>query len=71
MDDFAKQRDALLQAKLQEKRGEVFSDYLAATRTKMEKAGDIKIYKDALAKIDVPDDTEAVVPGGGLKTVNF
>ncbi len=52
MEDFAKQRDQLVQQMLQGKRGQVFSDYLAAVRQRMEKAGEIKIYKDALAKVD-------------------
>lgn len=69
MDDFAKQRDALMQTTLQQKRGEVFSDYLAAMRSRMEKAGDIKIYKDAMAKIDTG--AEDGITEGGLKTINF
>jgi peptidyl-prolyl cis-trans isomerase D len=52
MDEFAKQRDQLQQTMLQQKRGGVFSDYLAAVRQKMEQSGEIKIYDDVLAKID-------------------
>lgn len=37
------------------KRGEVFADYIAATRQKMETDGKIKIYKDAIAKLDEGD----------------
>lgn len=70
MDDFAKQRDTLMQGMLQQKRSEVFADYLAATRRKMEVAGDIKIYKDALAKVDTASPEEGITEGG-LKTVNF
>jgi hypothetical protein len=55
MEEFAKQRDTLLEQKLAQKRGEVFSDYLAATRQKMEADGDIKIYEDAIAKLDEPE----------------
>jgi peptidyl-prolyl cis-trans isomerase D len=69
MDDFAKQRDSLMQAMLQQRRSEVFTDYLAATRRKMETAGDVKIYKDALAKIE--SGTEENVSEGGTRTVNF
>jgi hypothetical protein len=36
------------------KRGEVFQDYLASTRLRLEQAGDIKIYNDAIAKLDEP-----------------
>ena len=52
MDDFAKQRTELMEQMLTRKRGEVFTDYLAATRQRMEADGDIKIYEDAIAKLD-------------------
>ena len=52
MDDFAKQRDELMQSMVQQKRGAVFGDYLAAVRQKMEQNGDIKIYNEVLEKID-------------------
>ena len=54
MEDFAKQRDQLTEQMLTRKRGEVFQDYLAATRLRMEKDGDIKIYKNVIAKLDDP-----------------
>jgi len=54
MDDFAKQRDTLMEQMLMQKRGEVFQDYLASTRQKFESDGSIKIYKDVIAKIDEP-----------------
>ena len=52
MDEFAKQRDTLREQMLQQRRGEVFQDYLASTRARMDSDGSIKIYKDAIAKID-------------------
>lgn len=52
MDDFAKQRDQLIEQKLTQKRGQVFSDYLAATRAQYEADGKIKIYTEELEKID-------------------
>ena len=52
--DFAKQRSGLLEQMLSKKRGDVFSDYLAATKQKYEANGSIKIYKAALAKVDEP-----------------
>ena len=52
MEDFAKERDNLVEQKLQEKRGQIFGDYLASARREMETKGDIKIYQDALAKLD-------------------
>jgi peptidyl-prolyl cis-trans isomerase D len=61
-EDFAKQRDDLMEQMLSQKRGAVFSDYLAATRQRMEANGDIRIYPDAIAKVDSLD--EAPVPAG-------
>jgi peptidyl-prolyl cis-trans isomerase D len=55
MTEFAKQRDSLIEDSLTEKRGQVFSDYLASKRREMETKGDIKVYKDALAKVDAVD----------------
>jgi len=37
---------------LGEKRNAVFTDYLAAVKQRMEAAGDIVIYKEALEKVD-------------------
>ena len=54
MGDFAKQRDDLMEQMLTQKRGEVFQDYLASTRLRLEKDGDIKVYKDVIAKLDEP-----------------
>jgi len=54
MEDFAKQRDSLTEQMLMQKRGELFQDYLASTRAKMEKDGNIKVYKDVVAKLEDP-----------------
>lgn len=51
-DEYAKQRDQLMQTMIQQKRGTVFSDYITAIRQKMEQSGDIKIYNEPLAKLD-------------------
>jgi len=58
MDEFAKERDRLLDQKLSEKRGQVFTDYLGSVRREMETKGDIKIYQETLAKLDEGDDAE-------------
>lgn len=52
MDDFAKQRSTLMEQMATRKKGEVFSDYLASTRRKMEEAKDIVIYEPAIKKLD-------------------
>jgi parvulin-like peptidyl-prolyl isomerase len=64
MEEFTKQRDQLLQSSLQQKRGQVFQDYLADIRKKMETAGQIKIYDEILKKADGED--AAVPPPTGL-----
>jgi peptidyl-prolyl cis-trans isomerase D len=59
-EEFAKQRDQLLQSSLQTKREQVFSDYLDDIRRRMEANQQIKIYKDALNKVDgMEPDAEA------------
>jgi peptidyl-prolyl cis-trans isomerase D len=55
MEDFSKQRDQLIEQMLTQKRGAIFSDYLAATRQRLEKEGNITIYPDAVAKLDEPE----------------
>lgn len=71
--DFAKQRSSLMEQMLSKKRGAVFADYLAATRKKLEDAGSIKIYKDALAKLDAPEPGEQpisdTVDPDGVRTI--
>jgi parvulin-like peptidyl-prolyl isomerase len=52
MEEFATERDMLRDDLLDRKRGEVFMDFMAAIRRKMESEGSIVIYEDAIAKID-------------------
>ena len=52
MENFAKERDTLLEQKLAEKRGRVFYEYLSNLRQKMEQDGEIVIYKEQLARLD-------------------
>lgn len=66
MEEFTKQRDQMLQSSLFQKRGQVFEDYLADVRKKMEAAGQIKIYKEVTDKLDVAapgDETPGLPPG--------
>lgn len=55
MEEFAKQRDQILQGIVTGKRSQVFSDYLSEVRQKMETAGQIKVYKEVIDKIDAAD----------------
>ena len=68
MDDFAKQRDDLMEQMLSRRNAAMyFSDYLAATRQRLEADGDIKVYKDAIAKLDAQDERDAPAGGAGDK----
>lgn len=51
-EDFASQRDSLVEQILLQKQGRVFADYLASVRSKLEASGGIIIYKEVLAKLD-------------------
>jgi PPIC-type PPIASE domain. len=52
MEEFNKQRDQLMQAALMQKRAQVFTDYISSVRRRMEADGKIRIYKEALNKVD-------------------
>ena len=54
-EDFAKTRDQLVEQKSSEKRGRIFTDYLASVKRDMEAKKDIVIYQDVLAKLDAND----------------
>ena len=57
--EFAKQRESLMQQALTERKNQVFEDYLTAVKTRMEQAGNIKIYKDVFDTIQ-GDEPEAL-----------
>ena len=52
--EFAKQRSSLMEQMLSKKRSALFSDYITATKLRMEAAGSIKVYKEAVDKVDAP-----------------
>jgi peptidyl-prolyl cis-trans isomerase D len=58
VDEFAKQRDQLIQAAAATKKGQIFNDYAANLKQRLEKEGRIKIYKDALAKLETAAATD-------------
>jgi peptidyl-prolyl cis-trans isomerase D len=59
--EYAKQRDSLMQSALTERKNQVFQDYLASMKTRMEQAGKIKVYKDVLATLQ-DEEPEAQPP---------
>src|SRR5262249_47216933 len=58
--EFAKQRDSLMQSALDERKHQVFDDYLTATQRTMESNGKIKIYKDVLASMQEEEGPETL-----------
>ncbi|MCS6875138.1 MAG: peptidyl-prolyl cis-trans isomerase [Pyrinomonadaceae bacterium] len=52
MEEFAKQRTILIESALLQKRSAVFADYIASVRQKLESEGKIKIYQEAVNKVD-------------------
>lgn len=50
MAEFARQRDSLVEAAQNERKNQVFEDYLANVQQRMKQNGDITIYQDVLAQ---------------------
>jgi peptidyl-prolyl cis-trans isomerase D len=59
--EYAKQRESLMQQALTERKNQVFEDYLTAVKTRMEQAGNIKIYQDVFGTIQ-EDEPQALPP---------
>ncbi|MBA2732276.1 MAG: peptidyl-prolyl cis-trans isomerase [Acidobacteria bacterium] len=57
--EFAKQRDSMIQSAVQERRGQIFEDYVQAAMSRMENEGRIKIYDDVIAKLQGDEPTIA------------
>ena len=49
--EYAKQRESLMQSALTERKNQVFEDYLASVKRRLEQAGKIRVYKDVLATL--------------------
>lgn len=64
MDEFAKQRDQLVEGKLAQKRGQIFSDYLASVRQSYETNGKITIYQEEIVKLDAAAPSTPQQPQG-------
>ncbi len=60
--EFAKQRDSLMQTAQTERKNQVFEDYLATLRNRMDQAGKIKINKDVFANFQAEEEPEAAPP---------
>jgi peptidyl-prolyl cis-trans isomerase D len=58
MDDFAKQRDQLVQQSLSMKKSQAFGDFLSEARRRYETEGRIKIYENVVAKLEAAPEEE-------------
>ena len=57
--EFATQRTQLTETMLNTRRADVFEDYVAAVKTRLERENDIKIYDDVLKRAGTADTLEA------------
>jgi peptidyl-prolyl cis-trans isomerase D len=68
--EFNKQRDSLVQSALSTRRTDVFEDYVNQLKSRLERAGKIKVYDEVLARVEEPDAIDLpparppVVPAG-------
>jgi peptidyl-prolyl cis-trans isomerase D len=53
--EFAAQRDQLTESMLSTRRSNVFEDYVASLRTRLERENEIRIYDDVLSRAGTPD----------------
>ncbi|MBV8857617.1 MAG: peptidyl-prolyl cis-trans isomerase [Acidobacteria bacterium] len=59
-EDFEKQKADLTERALEERRGQLFDDFLVEARRRLEEKGQIEIYRDTLAQLD--QDEPAALP---------
>lgn len=60
--EFNKQRDTLTDSMLQDRRGQVFEDYLASAQARLWREGRIKVYTDVLARMEEEEPPAAAPP---------
>ncbi|OLE55751.1 MAG: hypothetical protein AUG51_02135 [Acidobacteria bacterium 13_1_20CM_3_53_8] len=62
MADFAKQHDQLMKQALDERRSQVFEDYIANVQAGMQREGRIKIYDDVLTQLSEDEEPPSAAP---------
>ena len=70
--EFGKQRDQLIQSALDRRRSQMFDDYLASLRSRLEREGDIKVNDDVLARLTALEQPATALPAGlpgGTRTI--
>jgi hypothetical protein len=63
---FGAERDKLVGDALEERRMQVFDDYMTAVRARLEREGDIKVYDDVLAKVSALEEPNVAAPRSPL-----
>ncbi|HVF55627.1 MAG TPA: peptidyl-prolyl cis-trans isomerase [Pyrinomonadaceae bacterium] len=70
--EFGKQRDQLVESALAERRNQVFDEYIASIRKRLEKENEIEIYKDVLAQLAGSEEPATALPRpGGRAPINI
>jgi peptidyl-prolyl cis-trans isomerase D len=64
--EFGKQQAQLTERALEERRNQVFDEYVAAIRRRLEQAGDIEIRRDVLARVEADSEPPAALPRAPL-----
>ena len=62
--EFGKQRTDLLESALEERRGEIYDEYVASTRRRLEQSGDVEINREALDRLAQESAPPAAFPAG-------
>lgn len=60
--EFAKQRDSLTDSMLQQRRSQIFEDYISNVQDRMLREGKIKVFTDVLARIEDEEPATAAPP---------
>ena len=64
--EFEKQRGQLMESALEERRTQLFDEFLASTRRRLEQAGEIEIHQDRLARIEAAEAPPTALPRSPL-----
>ncbi|MGH9941138.1 MAG: SurA N-terminal domain-containing protein [Pyrinomonadaceae bacterium] len=65
LSEFDKQKESLTQTMMSTRQSQVFNDYVSEARARLDKAGEIEIHKDVLARASGGDEPPIAAPRGG------
>jgi peptidyl-prolyl cis-trans isomerase D len=64
--EFEKQRSRLMESALEERRSQLFDEFLASTRRRLEADGQIEIHREKLAQLEAADEPASALPRSPL-----